>query len=742
MWKVCNDSGYLSQFGGFQVVHLVNHVTWCFIEDHVTLDPQIVTNGFYAWSNFEFVQFFFSLTFVSEDDIMRHSFRTKIEFERRSFFKYSVFRVRFPTRDEALSECSCCGRGPWCHKCQLSPKVHLEEDRWVVPRTTFDPSSSRDRLESIVVFNFICGWRVRGSQVTKVQVFLRRMTPECCVSTLESNVLGYWDGPKQFSWWPHRFMRGKWRDTCVLGVRWTSSHHQRGWRCQRKQMLSCRAARQQAPGVGTCRDGTRIQRKVHSSQSQPKGSHRRRSLANVERFQKDDVQLLEFWTVAVGPRLTMGFRDLDATKAVRDLRVSVRCNMTARTSACRIVSRKLCKQEPSCCAPEPKFVSSAWQLLFPCTEESQSIKICCVAGSRPRGGPVRRGRGCTKQGDAWRMVEETSTLSPRRRGKRAVLTKKKVHGHQARRDPWSTNRRETRLVVFNFIFNIVIFDFAHEIIISIDNIFGIFQMLWWSLSSDGWIVSRCCFMWFSTLNCRSFDPFLLFFYLWKWIRFHGSSWCGKIYHSGPFSFVEFQSRQFCDWMKRNVVRLTVQRFQDRSWKIFLFLMMNKQEHSSFSFFIDRIPFVSHIGPRKNYFVIFREFLQCSIVPTMWSKTHFLVQLLVPESYCGVVSVCLAFGICNSFPKYITSHDHFRSRQQFCVFFPVLFVLEKNDPRGVPSDKVDVARDFFQWWGRFSDVTRRAVVGETPVSMMWTRDDWDDHKLRFDKGSPSIDVSCT
>ena len=262
---------------------------------------QIVTNGFYAWSNFEFVQFFFSLTFVSEDDIMRHSFRTKIEFERRSFFKYSVFRVRFPTRDEALSECSCCGRGPWCHKCQLSPKVHLEEDRWVVPRTTFDPSSSRDRLESIVVFNFICGWRVRGSQVTKVQVFLRRMTPECCVSTLESNVLGYWDGPKQFSWWPHRFMRGKWRDTCVLGVRWTSSHHQRGWRCQRKQMLSCRAARQQAPGVGTCRDGTRIQRKVHSSQSQPKGSHRRRSLANVERFQKDDVQLLEFWTVAVGP---------------------------------------------------------------------------------------------------------------------------------------------------------------------------------------------------------------------------------------------------------------------------------------------------------------------------------------------------------------------------------------------------------------------------------------------------------
>ena len=75
----------------------------------------------------------------------------------------------------------------------------------------------------------------------------------------------------------------------------------------------------------------------------------------------------------------MGFRDLDATKAVRELRVSVRCNMTARTSACRIASRKLGKQVPgklSFCAPEPEFVSSAWHLLFPCAEESKSIKIC------------------------------------------------------------------------------------------------------------------------------------------------------------------------------------------------------------------------------------------------------------------------------------------------------------------------------------------------------------------------------
>ena len=45
------------------------------------------------------------------------------------------------------------------------------------------------------------------------------------------------------------------------------------------------------------RDGTRIHRKVHSSQSQRKGQHRRRSLRNVERLRKDVAQLLEFWTV-------------------------------------------------------------------------------------------------------------------------------------------------------------------------------------------------------------------------------------------------------------------------------------------------------------------------------------------------------------------------------------------------------------------------------------------------------------
>ena len=194
-------------------------------------------------------------------------------------------------------------------------------------------------------------------------------------------------------------------------------------------------------------------------------------------------------------------------------------------------------------------------------------------------------------------------------------------------------------------------------------------------------------------------PFLLFFYLWKWIRFHGSSWCGKIYHSGPFSFVEFQSRQFCDWMKKNVVRLTVQRFQDRSWKIFLFLMMNKQEHSSFSFFIDRIPFVSHIGPRKNYFVIFREFLQCSIVLTMWSKTHFLVQLLVPESYCGVVSVCLAFGICNSFQSISQVMTIFVQDSNLCFFSSVVCV-GKEWSEGSPFGQSWCRSWFFPVMGTF------------------------------------------
>ena len=127
----------------------------------------------------------------------------------------------------------------------------------------------------------------------------------------------------------------------------------------------------------------------------------------------------------------MGFRDLDATKAVRELRVSVRCNMTACTNACRKA------RETEFCALEPEFVSSAWQLLFPCTEESPSIKVCSVARSGPRGGPVRRGRGCAKKGHAGvnggRGLRGVSRLA-------RSHDKRKVHSHQ------DAHRRETRLV--------------------------------------------------------------------------------------------------------------------------------------------------------------------------------------------------------------------------------------------------------------------------------------------------------
>ena len=43
--------------------------------------------------------------------------------------------------------------------------------------------------------------------------------------------------------------------------------------------------------------------------------------------------------------------------------------------------------------------------------ESRSV---VVAGSRPRGGPVRRSRGCAKKGYAGGVVGESPTHSPRR----------------------------------------------------------------------------------------------------------------------------------------------------------------------------------------------------------------------------------------------------------------------------------------------------------------------------------------
>ena len=204
--------------------------------------------------------------------------------------------------------------------------------------------------------------------------------------------------------------------TCLYGEP-PATHHQRGWRCQRRQLLSCRAARQQVQVLGRSR--ARSRQRWHEDPKE--GSFlavTAEGFATTSQLGKRGALAKRRCPVAgvlgcccCGPRLTMGFRDLDATKKC------VRCNMTANTSAYRIASRKLGKPEPgklSFCAPEPEFVSSAWQLLFPCTEEPQSIKICCVAGSRPRGGPMKRSQDCAKKGYAGRMVEEASTLSPRR----------------------------------------------------------------------------------------------------------------------------------------------------------------------------------------------------------------------------------------------------------------------------------------------------------------------------------------
>ena len=102
------------------------------------------------------------------------------------------------------------------------------------------------------------------------------------------------------------------------------------------------------------RDGTKIGRKVHPSQSQPMGSHRRRGLTNAERLRQDDAQL-QVVGCCHGRGLTMGFRDVDATKAVHEL--------PARTNACRWAVERWANKSHGFFALEREFISSAWQLL-------------------------------------------------------------------------------------------------------------------------------------------------------------------------------------------------------------------------------------------------------------------------------------------------------------------------------------------------------------------------------------------
>ena len=73
--KTLNSRRGLSQFDQLQVARLVNHATWFFIEDHITLVLQIVTNGSCA----NFLDFFH--LFVFQDGIVRYSFHSKIDFE-------------------------------------------------------------------------------------------------------------------------------------------------------------------------------------------------------------------------------------------------------------------------------------------------------------------------------------------------------------------------------------------------------------------------------------------------------------------------------------------------------------------------------------------------------------------------------------------------------------------------------------------------------------------------------------
>ena len=114
---------------------------------------QVVTKGLCAWSTFQLLQLFvdfFSLFFVFQDGILRHSFHSKIDFEFWLFVnRWNWIPLQFPGTDwtwvcrsafdipilspnrsflelgEALSE-SCC-----CCDCQLHPSVTFGAGRGV-----------------------------------------------------------------------------------------------------------------------------------------------------------------------------------------------------------------------------------------------------------------------------------------------------------------------------------------------------------------------------------------------------------------------------------------------------------------------------------------------------------------------------------------------------------------------------------------------------------------------------------
>ena len=117
-------------------------------------------------------------------------------------------------------------------------------------------------------------------------MFLRR-TPECCW-----HIAVQWTTSTDHE----REMKRHQRARCTMDLQPSTTNARGANKCSPAVL---HANRLQVLGRSRHADGTRIPLEVRSTQLQPKGSHRRRSLANVERFRKDDAQLLEFWAVAV-----------------------------------------------------------------------------------------------------------------------------------------------------------------------------------------------------------------------------------------------------------------------------------------------------------------------------------------------------------------------------------------------------------------------------------------------------------
>ena len=98
-----------------------------------------------------------------------------------------------------------------------------------------------------------------------------------------------------------------------------------------------------------------VQRHAHSSQSQPKGSHQRRGLADAERLRQDAAQLLEFLAVAVDTATAEKCEVDDGLCqcAVQHDRPNHRVRLLADWPVESWATRA---KKTQFCAPEPEFV--------------------------------------------------------------------------------------------------------------------------------------------------------------------------------------------------------------------------------------------------------------------------------------------------------------------------------------------------------------------------------------------------